>query len=211
MMDLYSYSFKAGEPQMDKMASRAKRAASKGIEIRTMDKSQQAKEMKTCTDIADQALAGNWGFEAVSADQLKILILFCRLLFDPKMTLFARHGEKDVGFLWGLGDFNKFLRDCEGRITLRLIWRLLTKKKTISGYRGYALAVLPEYQRYPVAQALIHAMAGQMEEYDWQSFEVCWIVATNRRMNAMALALGGHRTKVYRLFKRVPDSRMENV
>lgn len=210
MMDLYSFSYKSGEVATDKMASRAKRAADKGISVRIMDKFQQARDMKICTDIADIALAGNWGFEAVSPDQSKILLLFCRLFFDPKTTLFARHSDKDIGFLWGLRDYNEFLRDGKGRITLRLIWRLLTQRQSISGYRGYALAVLPEFQKYPIAPALIHAMTEQLEDYNWKSFEVCWIVATNRRMTAMAVALGGQRSRVFRLYKRTPNSSSEN-
>lgn len=205
LMDLYSYLYYPHEVRLDRMERRARKAAEAGIEVRMMDVRRKAQEMRTCIAIAEKAWVDNWGYEEFSEEITQTLILFCRLVFEPNGTLFAHHRGKDVGFAWVLRNFNELLKPAAGSITLRLIWDFFTRRKQIRTYRGYALGVLPEYQKLPVAPALVHAIMSQGEDVPWDMVEVSWVLATNTKMNAMAKALGGRHEKTHRVYGWSPQ------
>lgn len=205
VMDLYSYNYQPQHVRLDRMEKRAHKAAELGVTIREMDNSRQGEEMRSCIEIADIAWEDNWGFETFQEQQIKDLIMFCRVFFDPAGILFAEHQGRDVGFAWVLRNFNELLKPAKGRLTLRLLWDFLTKRKSISTYRGYALGVLPDCRHLNVPAALVNNIMNKAHRFPWESLEVSWIVASNVKMNAMARALGGRHHKTHRLYRRLPQ------
>ena len=204
VMDLNSYLYTPETVDLERMATRAARAARKGISIRSMNRWRPGREMRNCADIANRAWAGNWGYQELKEEQVQSLTLFCAGFFDSQSTLFARHEDRDVGFIWVLQNFNEFFREARGRITPKLVWQLLFRRRSIRTFRGYGLGVLPEFQHIPVSAALVHEIMKQGQSRDWKELDLGWVLASNTRMNAMARALGGKLHKVHRLYKREP-------
>ncbi|MBI3927571.1 MAG: hypothetical protein HY319_18675 [Armatimonadetes bacterium] len=202
VMDLYSYLFLPAEVKLDRLAGRAGRAAEQGISVTMLDRWRRGEQARACLRIANQAWAGNWGFEPIEEDQVQLVTWFARLLVDRKGILLARHQGREVGFLWVLPDFNRFLKPARGRITWRLVWDLLFRRGKLDVFRGHALGVLPEYRDRDVTAALVNSIMGEGSRTPWRALEVSWVLADNSRMNAMARALGGRRNKIHRLFRR---------
>lgn len=47
---------------------------------------------------------------------------------------------------------------------------------------------------------LAHAIIQFGQTRPWKALEISWVLANNRAMNLMVLALGGRRIKTYRLY-----------
>ena len=91
-----------------------------------------------------------------------------------------------------------------GSLTPKLLWKYLTRSRWVNSYRGYALGVRQEFRADEVSAALIHAATQYGMTLNWSELEISWVLESNKPMNAMASALGGHRNKTYRLLEKPP-------
>lgn len=205
VMDLYSYLFTPQTVNLERMATRAARAKSKGIEIRKMNRWRWGAEMRRCIEIADKAWVDNWGFEEFKEEQIQALILFATIFFEREGVVFARHSGRDIAFAWVIRNFNQFLKEANGKVTARLIWQMLARRTAIKSLRGYALGVLPEFQSIPAAAALVHHVMQMGYKFPWSEFDLSWVLADNVKMNALARALGGVHHKTHRIYERLSE------
>lgn len=197
-MDLYSYRYDRDKVPLDRTRTRAERARSAGVVVRTM---QRHSELVDLFRLTNQTHRHNWGFEEYSEEQMRELAALSRIFLDPRGVFLAYLGTRLVGCAVVLRDVNGLLKPARGRITPRLVWDLLTRREEVDVYRGYGLGVLEEGRSLDVAGALIQAVYDASRRHPWRSLEISWVVATNGPMNALARALGGVRHKVHRVYE----------
>lgn len=204
LKDLWTFEFTPGETRGDALEGRAQRAREHGVEVRTLDRTRLADEVHTMVDIFNDALSDNWGFEPFEDDQVQDLLLLARFLLNPAHVWLARRDGRDIGALITLPNLNPLLKASRGRLTPRLALDYLQRKQKVDSFRGYALGVRRAHQASGASSALVHAMLTEGQQTRWRAFEVGWVLEDNRSMNALALAMGGRRTKVYRTMERPP-------
>lgn len=202
LADLYSYTFARGTVRLDVMQGRAQRARQHGITVRDMDPRQRLRDTRYILDMVNRTHRDLWGFEEFVGDLAEELLLLGRFVLDPRGVFLAFHDGRPVGFVIIVPDVNRLLKPSRGRVTPALIWRLLFGRKTIDEYRAYGMGVVPESRSLGVSAALVQAVMDVSHVHPWRSLEIAWTLASNHRMNAMALALGGTRNKVHRVYER---------
>jgi GNAT superfamily N-acetyltransferase len=202
--DLYAYEYRPQALRADLVEERARRAWEQGVRVRTMHPWRRAREVRSLAALFNRALADNWGFEEFTEDHIRELVVLSWLLLDPRLVFLASYQGCDVGAAILLPNLNPLLKPGRGRLTPALVWRYLFHRHRLRTYRGFALGVLPEYRHLDVTAALLQAAvrAGQTWASGWEAVEVAWVLADNRPMNALARALGGRRSKTWRLFER---------
>lgn len=203
--DLLAYEFVPAQARLDLMEGRARRAVAKGITVRTLDRSRLGREVRTIASIFDDALVDNWGFEPFEEEQIRELQLLARFILNPRHVFVAQRDGVEIGTLIVLPDFNPMIKASRGRLTPGLLLQYLQRDRLVDGFRGYALGVRKSHQADEVSAALLHAMMTEGRRTKWRVLEVSWILEDNARMIAMTRALGGERTKVYRLLERPPQ------
>ena len=205
LMDLYSYEFARDRFRPDLMRSRANRAFDRGVRVRTMDPWRRHRDMSSIIEMVNQTHSRNWGFEEYKGDMARELLLLGRFFLEPGLVFLAFHGGQPVGFVIIVRDFNPLLKPARGRLGLGLLWRFLFGGKRLDVYRGYGIGVLEGARALDVGAALVQAVVEESQRHPrGRVLEVAWTLANNRPMNALAVALGGRRNKVHRIFQRAP-------
>lgn len=150
----------------------------KGLTVRFMDKSNISQESAIYTQLNNQAFV-NHPFWAIR-DKNEDLELFnpFRFLLDNENLIFAEIDGKPVGFYLWYPDFNQLVssqRDLNIFDVLK--FRI---KNSIDTIRFTEIGIIPEYQRSPVALALISKSVPTLLEKGYKYCEGGFIFEENR-------------------------------
>jgi hypothetical protein len=199
---LHAYQIGIDSVRYELMRSRADRARARGVTVRHMARGQVRREVRAIAAIFEDALSDNWGFEPFNERTLDDLEMLARFVPERWGVMIAQRGGVDVGCLIVIPNFNMLLHDLGGRLRPSILWRYLRRGRIIDTYRGYALGVRRDHQADEIAALLIDHLMRQGERTRWRTIEIGWVLEDNRRMIALARALGARRSKVYRILER---------
>ena len=204
-MDLFTYQVVNTTGVGEVIDRNAEMARQQGVSVRTIDFKNLWTEARTIAAIFNDALSKNWGFEEFCDDQVKEMVQMFKLFIDPRFVALAQKDGKDVGCLIMLPNYNPLIKDSKGRITPKLVWRYLRRKKIVRHLRGYALGVLKDYHGYGIGSMLTQEMFSLAEKAGLREGEISWILANNGPMNELTKAMGGRHNKVYRIYEKNPS------
>jgi len=125
----------------------------KGLTVRFMDKSKIKEECAIYTELNNQSFIKHpyWANRDKEED-LELFYPF-RFLLDNENLIFAEIDGKPVGFFLWYPDFNRMVSSHRDLNAFDLInFRI---KNTIDTFRFTEIGIIPEYQRSPVALAMI--------------------------------------------------------
>jgi hypothetical protein len=156
-------------------------------------------------DIYSASWARNWGFAPMTEAEVRHLAKDLKQLCDPSLVLFAeRASGESVGAALALPDVNESLGHIRSGRLLPVGWaRLLLGVRRASGVRILALGVRPEVRTRALGPFLYEELAQRVLARPGMKWaEGSWVLATNTAMNKACEALGGHRTKTWRMYQR---------
>jgi hypothetical protein len=156
-------------------------------------------------DVYSSAWARNWGFAPMTAAEVRHLAKDLKHLVDPTLVLFAeRASGEPVGAALALPDVNEALRHLRSGRLLPVGWlRLLTGVRRVGGVRVLALGVNPDVRSRALGPLLYDELAQRMMARPHARWaEGSWVLASNTAMNRACEALGGRRTKTWRMYER---------
>jgi len=201
-MDLNAYELDRETALPEGIVAKSKEAESiPCMKIRNINLKKVYEEAEIIRGIFNEALKNNWGSVPFSSAHARRMAKDLKFLADPRIILIAEIDNRPVGAVINLPNYNELLKDCNGRLFPKGIFRILFKKKSIKSLRGYALAVLPEYQRSGLGCLLTRKSFEAGIKANYEHAEVTWILESNKAMDDLAQFMGGHNKKVYRLFK----------
>jgi hypothetical protein len=202
-MDLYCYEYEPAKMRLDILEPRAQIAREQGFTVRNLNsnKLKLPQESQLMAEIFNDALSDNWGFETLEKDQISDLVALAGLFLDPEYVFFAEKDGRAVGCVIVLPNFNRMIKRSNGGITPGFLWEFLFQRKKIDEYRGYAVGLRKEFRKTEVSSLLADAVMKRIQKGPCKTFEVGWILSNNRPMNMMAVALGGRRSKILRIYE----------
>lgn len=200
-MDLYTYHAEAANGLPKSLLDNAADAKSRGFKMRPMDPKAIRKEATTIQGIFNDALSKNWGYEEFLDEQVNEMVMLLRTFIDPRVVFFVGQGDRDVGCLIMIPDYNPLIKSGRGRLSPKVIWDFLTKKKTIHHLRGYALGVLREFHGQKIASLVVDYAWTECVKAGYNTGEISWILASNGPMNELSKHLGGQQSKTYRIYE----------
>src|SRR5438132_5362930 len=163
-------------------------------------------ESRRLRQIYNQAWEKNWGFVPFTEAEFEFMTHELKQLVIPDFTLIAEVGGERAGFILCVPDINIALRHINGRLTtfglpIGLIKLLYYKSRTRTA-RLIALGVIEKYRRTGIAEMLVLRIVEDAMIKRGFTGELSLTLEYNFMINRFLEAIGAHRYKTYRIFKR---------
>ena len=172
-----------------------------GVTVRALRMKRLEEDVATIVRLTNRAIAGNWGYYAVTDAEGRALARDLKQIVNPKAVLIAEGPDgQAIGFAISLPDVNTLLRGLNGRLLpfgwLKLLWGLPRVKQ----YRMWALGVVPEYQRKAV-DALLYRRTYEALSPHCTRLEINYVLEDNAPMNNALRRLGVQPLRRYRVYE----------
>lgn len=204
--DLYAYLCETGANLAPRIQAVLARRMPGRLQLRPLDMRAYRADIRTLTDIFNDAWQDNWGFVPLTEAEVEAMARDLRLLIDPRLVWFVELDGEPVAFGVCLPNLNEAIRDLGGRLLpfgwVKLLWRLkvrhpLTVRMPLMGVRrslGGTLAgnVAP--------LLLIDAIGREGRQIGFKVAELSWILEDNLPVIHMIESVGGRRYKTYRVY-----------
>jgi hypothetical protein len=179
-----------------------------GVTVRPLDMKRYDEEVRTLTEIFNDAWAGNWGFTPLTQAETDHLGKSLKLLLNPKLFWFAEVEGEPVGFGVVLPNLNEAARDLDGKLfpfgIAKLLWRLKvtgvgTGRLPLMGVKRSAFA---DVRGAMLPFLIIDALRREARKLGIKRVEMSWILEDNAPMRRIIEAVGGERYKPYRIYEK---------
>ena len=210
LKDVYAYICDTATDIPKAARARITRSTPKGVTLRMLNLKNYDHEVRTLTEIFNDAWAGNWGFTPLTEAETDHLGKSLKLLLNPRLVWFADIDGEPAGFGVTLPNLNEAARDLKGELfplgIVKLLWRLKVKglktgRVPLMGIKRKFLsqgdtrgAVLPFL--------IIDAMRREALKLGIERVEMSWILEDNRPMRRIIETVGGERYKTYRVYEK---------
>ena len=179
-----------------------------GLVIRPLDMSRYASEIRTVSELFNDAWAENWGFVPLDEAETEQMAKQMRVLLNEKLIWFAELDGTPVGFIVALPNLNEAIRDLDGRLLpfgwAKLLWRL--KIASMSTARVPLMGIRRSLRRGLLGSAipflLIDAVRREGRKLGLRSIELSWILEDNEPMRRIIESIGGSPYKTYRIYRK---------
>jgi GNAT superfamily N-acetyltransferase len=206
--DVYAYHLTVTNDLPERVLKLVRRGAPEGVRLRMLDMKRYDEEIRTLTEILNDAWSGNWGFTPTTEAETAQLAKAMKMVVDRRLAWFAEIDGETAGFIVFLPNLNEAIADLNGRLLpfgwAKLLWRLKVRglksariplmgvrRKFFHGYRGRVLPFL-----------LIHAAETEARKLGYLTAEGSWILEDNLPMRGILEAAGARRYKTFRLYEK---------
>lgn len=180
----------------------------KALTVRRIDFKRYNEEIRTITEIFNDAWLNNWGFVPLTETETDYLAKSLKPLLDPRLASIVERDGEPVGFLVGLPNLNEAISDLGGKLLpfgwAKLLWRLKvsgvkTARVPLMGIKrsashGVIGSLLPFL--------LIDAVRKEALQMGFTHIELSWILEDNMPMRRINESLGGTAYKTYRIYEK---------
>lgn len=194
-------------PLINRIVTSAERSSR--IHLRTVDKSEFARDAAICINILNDAWSKNWGFVPFTEAEIAYGTKKLKPLILEGANLIAEVDGEPAAFMIAWPDINQKLKDFDGKLFpfnwAKLLWWL--RKPTNAGFRVPLMGVLSKYQNSRLASQLAfmmieHIRRYAMEAHNAQRGEVGWVLEDNQGMIAIADAIDSKVNREYRIYSK---------
>lgn len=177
------------------------------ITVRTMDKSQIAREVAIVVRILNDAWSANWGFVPFTENEVAYAAKKLAPMILEGANMVAEYDGEPVAFMLSLPDVNERLKDMNGRLFpfnwIRLLWWLRNPQSHT--FRVPLMGVVRRLQSSRLASQLAFMMIEHIRRYavsrhGAKRAEVGWVLEDNQGMVAIADAIDSKVNKEYRIY-----------
>jgi GNAT superfamily N-acetyltransferase len=201
--DLYSFRLTVPDdptPEYVRIASITRRREK--VKTRPLEMRRFAEDLERVKEIYNSAWERNWGFVPMSDREIDHMAAQLKPAVVPELVRFAEVDGECVGFALLLPDINIALSKVGGRLFPFGLPRLLWELPRIREFRFMALGIRPEWRRKGVAPLLVEELTRITKRKGYRSCEIGWTLEDNDAVNHLAVAMGGVRASVYRIYER---------
>lgn len=211
--DLYAYACDVSHDLPPSILRRVRKAPPEGVVLRKLDMKRFGEEVRTLTEILNDAWSGNWGFTPTTEAETKQLANALKLVLDPDLTWFAEIDGEAAGFMVLLPNVNEAIADLRGRLApfgwAKLLWRL--KVRRVKTGRVPLMGVKRRFAGAHRGQLLpfqlIDAVVQEARRKGYQRYELSWVLEDNLPMRRICEAGGARIYKTYRLYEKALDDK----
>ncbi len=170
--------------------------------IRSLDSARLQQELETYLDIYNRSLDGTWGFTPLQPAEARYIASELRHLIVPQFIAFAEIGDRPIGVMFALLDYNPILGKCNGRLFPFGLVRLMTGRRRINTVRAMTMTMVPGYQDAGLSVVLMDNLTGPAMKWGIQRWELSWVLESNSRSRGSLERAGMKRTKTYRIYDK---------
>jgi len=152
--------------------------------------------------LLNEVLAQTRGYVPITSAELRFAAAQFRALFRPELVLFAEIGGVPAGIVLAMPDFNQALaRVPDGRLFPFGWLRVSRGLRAINQLRLMALGVRPDFRRRGVELLLCLELREAARRLGYRGGELSMVWEDNAAVHATITAMGGRRTKTYRIYE----------
>ena len=204
MWELQFGDLKEGEsfdPSIHAAAEKALR--DEGVVIRNISMRNLPAEMRSFSEVYNEAWADNWGFVPATDAEIEFHAKILKQVLDEDWAYIAEKDGDPVGAALTLPDINQVMGRLNGRL-LPFGWlKFLLGRRKIDQLRVFALGVKHEYRHSGVAAGLyLKHLETAAQPGAIGGGEMGWILESNGPMNRAMEGMGGKVVKKYRLYEK---------
>ena len=188
------------DPKIFELASMA--AERMNVEVRSINRKQFRKDVRTFVEIYNKALPGTWGFVPLSTEEVDHMADGLKHLIVPEMTSIAEVNGEPVGAVFGLLDYNPIIKKIDGKLFPFGFLRLLFGKKKIKRVRIISAAVVPQYQKWGLGIMLLQRILPEAITWGIEDAEFSWVLESNQLSRGSLERAGAKRIKTYRIYDK---------
>ena len=202
-IDLYAYSLDESFFVLDRLSRITERLKKREphLTIRTLNMRHFDKELRIVRTLYNDAWRKNWGFVPMTDAEMDDIAKSLKPLVIPDLVLFAYLGDEPVGFSVSLPDYNVVLKHLNGKIGLLGIFKFLYYSRKIHTVRVMLLGVKRNFLRRGVEGLLYMESLKRGAQKGYVQSECSWILEDNLLMQHGIEAMGGKRSKTYRIYE----------
>jgi GNAT superfamily N-acetyltransferase len=201
--DLYAWISNLNEPGAERLALLAQRVQQRSqIAIRSIDLRHFKEELQRFRIVYSLAWQDNWGFVPPTEREFSYLAEQLRPIVEPDFVICAEVNGVLAACAVGVPDINQVLKSTSGRLSLRLLWRFLRRRRIINQGRLLLLGVLPEFRNIGIYPLLLSELRRRALPRNYRRVEFSWVLEDNDNINRPLMAAGVSRYKTYRLYEK---------
>lgn len=206
--DLYAYISPTGENLPPRAAAIVARGQSKRLRLRPLNMRAYKAEMRTLTDIFNDAWQGNWGFVPFTEAEVEMMAHDLRPLVDPRLVWFVELDDVPVAFGVCLPNINEAIRDLGGRLLpfgwIKLLWRLKVRRPRTARIplMGVRRSVAGTLAANLAPFLIMNAIGRESQRLAFDRAELSWVLEDNMIIIRLIESTGARRYKTYRLYRK---------
>jgi len=206
--DVYAYLYDITQELPASVRRLLARPLPKELTVRRIDFKRYNEEIRTITDIFNDAWANNWGFVPLTETETDYLAKSLKPLLDPRLVSVVERNGEPVGFLVGLPNLNEAIAGLDGKLLpfgwAKLLWRL--KVKGVKTARVPLMGVRRSAAQDVIGSLLpflmVDAVRKEAVKMGFTHIELSWILEDNMPMRRMNESLGAKPYKTYRVYEK---------
>lgn len=152
--------------------------------------------------VMSESMEPEWGEAAPTSEALYYELKWIRHLLWPDYMFMAYAGDRPVGLLVAIPDFNPLMKGLRGNLFPVGTFRMMFHKSYIRRLRTVMLYVVPEYQNKGVETIMIMRALAAARTNGIHEAEAAMINSKNLKLQLGVEKLGGTVTKVFRQYTR---------
>ncbi|KLI65129.1 hypothetical protein [Aurantiacibacter marinus] len=179
------------------------------IHLRTVDKSNFARDAAICIKILNDAWSKNWGFVPFTEAEISYGTKKLKPLILEGANMIAEVDGEPAAFMLAWPDINQKLKEFDGKLLpfnwAKLLWWLRDPPQ--ASFRVPLMGVVSKYQNSRLASQLAFMMIEYirryaMDEHNAERGEVGWVLEDNQGMVAIADAIDSKVNREYRIYSK---------
>ena len=206
--DIYAYRSSVTDDLPPLVRRMVDRGPPSGVTLRMLDMSRFDAEVRSLTEILNDAWSGNWGFTPTTEAETAQLAKSLKMLVDRRLVWYADIDGELAGFIAVLPNVNEAIRDLGGSLLpfgwAKLLWRL--KVRGVRSGRVPLMGVRRKFHSTRRGQLLpfllIDAVRRQADALGYREVELSWILEDNGPMRSILEAAGSEIYKTYRIYEK---------
>lgn len=172
------------------------------ITVRPLRMKEYDAEIDRGERLLNEVLAETRGYVPITPAELRFAAAQFRTLFRPELVLFAEVGGAPAGIVLAMPDFNQALaRVPDGRLFPFGWLRVARGLRAIDQLRLLALGVRPAYRRRGIELLLCLELREAARRLGYRGGELSMVWEDNAAVHPTIEAMGGRRTKTYRIYE----------
>jgi GNAT superfamily N-acetyltransferase len=187
--------------RLEKLASGV-RARVPGITVRPANMKQFQRELETVKDIYNSAWSHNWGYVAMTNEEIEAMAKRLKPLIVPELLIIAEVNGSPAAFFMAVPDYNQVLNKMDGRMGPVGIVKFLWYSRKIRDIRVLTLGVKEEYRKRGIEGLLYLESFKAAMKKGYERAEMSWILEDNVLMQRGCELMGGKLYKKYRIYEK---------
>lgn len=167
------------------------------VDLKT-DLKQQIQDIAQCVA---EAFPSEWNLMPPTYEDIYHEFFQLKAFINTDFVWMAYAGERPVGLLVALPDYNELIKKTGGRLNPWGLWVLLTQRRKIGMLRAVMQFVVPEYQNKAVNGVLFYRLYCEAMRYGIHRLEASTIDENNTQSNLSMEKAGARLYRTYRQYK----------